>query len=165
MHGEAMEEFQKFFDQHLVPLGGGKVLDIGSYDVNGTYAGWFIDREIWNYRGCDIEAGPNVDIVLPSLYDWKDVLPDNEADVVISGQVLEHVPKPWRWFPELVRILKPGGLLYVAAPNTWEYHPYPVDCWRVWPDGLRALFDEFGIDPLNAYFRGNDTIGIGIKQR
>ena len=163
MHGEAMEEFQKFFDAHLADHAGGLVVDVGSCDVNGTYAGWFTDEK-WRYLGCDIEAGPNVELVLPSLYDWSSELADSIADVVISGQVLEHVPKPWRWFPELVRILKPGGLLYVAAPNTWEYHPCPLDCWRVWPDGLKALFEENGVEPINVYYRDADTVGIGVKQ-
>jgi hypothetical protein len=39
---------------------------------------------------------------------------------VISGSTMEHVARPWRWVPELVRILRPGGLLAIVAkvPNT-----------------------------------------------
>lgn len=26
----------------------------------------------------------------------------------------------------------------------WTYHPHPLDCWRVMPDGMRYLFDLTG---------------------
>ena len=36
-----------------------KILDIGSYDVNGNYRDIFID-ERFEYTGLDMEDGPNV---------------------------------------------------------------------------------------------------------
>jgi hypothetical protein len=40
-----------------------RVLDVGSYDVNGSYRHLF-DKSKYHYTGLDMEEGPNVDIVL-----------------------------------------------------------------------------------------------------
>ena len=38
-----------------------------------------------------------------------------------------------------MRVLKPAGLLYINAPSNGDYHRYPVDCWRFFPDSGVAL--------------------------
>ena len=35
--------------------------------------------------------------------------------------------------------------MITIAPVSWPYHEDPVDCWRIYPDGLRALYDEVGL--------------------
>jgi hypothetical protein len=40
----------------------------------------------------------------------------------------------WDTLLELVRILRPGGLLDVNAPSNSEFHRDPVDCWGFYPD-------------------------------
>ena len=42
---------------------------------------------------------------------------DNSFDVVISSEVIEHTPDPFKATQELIRVLKPGGYLCVTAPN------------------------------------------------
>lgn len=69
----------------------------------------------------------------------------NTYDVVLSGNVIEHVPHPWRWMPELARITKPGGLVVTVNPINWPYHEEPIDCWRIWPEGHKALCEEAGL--------------------
>ena len=76
---------------------------------------------------------------------------------------MEHVRHPWRWLPEVARICRTGGLVYVCTPNTIEFHEYPIDCWRAWPDGLRALFEDAGLEIVDVYASGIDTTGIGRK--
>lgn len=44
-----------------------KVLDIGSYDVNGTYKDIFCDF-CYHYTGMDMAEGSNVDIVPADIY-------------------------------------------------------------------------------------------------
>lgn len=37
-------------------------------------------------------------------------------------------------------------------PVSWPYHEAPVDCWRVYPEGMRALYEEAGLEvELSAY--------------
>src|SRR5258708_4206590 len=42
---------------------------------------------------------------------------DNLFDVVICTHVYEHVPSPKKLFNEIYRVLKPGGVCYLAAQN------------------------------------------------
>jgi hypothetical protein len=83
--------------------------------------------------------------------------------VVVSGQCLEHVAAPWRWIKNVASLVKPSGLVWVTAPNTWGFHEYPIDAWRVWPDGLKELFREGSLVPIECAFIGNDTFGTGAK--
>ena len=117
------------------------VLDVGSYNVNGTFRP-LVEGRGWQYTGLDQVAGPNVDVVALTPFNFQ--FPDSSFDVVISGSTMEHVTAFWKWIPELVRVLKPGGFL--AIHTHWQFieHRYPVDCWRVLPDGMQFLFDETG---------------------
>lgn len=121
--------------------GGANLLDVGSYDVNGTYRP-LVERKGWQYTGLDVCVGPNVDIVSPDPYHFP--LADAAYDIVISGSTMEHVQAIWLWVPELVRVLRPGGMLAIITHTNYPYHRYPVDCWRVMPDGARYLFDLTG---------------------
>jgi len=60
---------------------------------------------------------------------------DNSFDVVVSSECIEHVPDPRKALREMVRVLKPGGLLVVTTPNKlW----YPV-LWVSMAAGLRKF--------------------------
>lgn len=117
------------------------VLDVGAYDVNGTFRPMVTERG-WQYTGLDVAAGSNVDVVTPDPYRFP--FDDGMFDVVISGSTMEHVQAFWLWLPELVRVLRPGG--YLAIHTHWKFqeHRFPVDCWRILPDGARYLFDMTG---------------------
>ena len=43
--------------------------------------------------------------------------PDNYFDCVICSEVIEHIPNDPRWCTELIRCLKPGGLLILGTPD------------------------------------------------
>jgi len=69
-------------------------------------------------------------------------------DVVLSGQVIEHVRKPWVWMRELARVCKAGGVVITINPVSWPYHEAPIDCWRAFPEGVRALYEEAALEVL-----------------
>lgn len=116
-------------------------LDVGSYDVNGTFRPLVYQRN-WRYTGLDQIAGPNVDVVAEDPFHFP--FDANSFDVVISGSTMEHVTAFWKWLPELVRVLRPGGFLAIHTHWSFMEHRFPVDCWRFMPDGLKFLFDETG---------------------
>lgn len=126
-----------------------RILDVGSYGVNGTYRRIFDDPR-FEYVGLDIEAGPNVDFVPESPYSWKE-LADDSFDVVISGQALEHIEFFWITVAEMTRVLKKDGILCIIAPNGFAEHRYPVDCWRFFTDGMIALARYVNLDVLHAH--------------
>ena len=137
MHKEALEKWPSLLDRWVGDYNP-KILDVGSYNVNGCLRP-LVEMRGWSYIGLDMVAGPNVDIISPLPYKFP--FQDGLFDIVISSSTLEHVEKPWLWMPELARVLKPGGMLAVLTHTCWAYHAHPVDCWRFLPDGFRVLFD------------------------
>lgn len=92
----------------------------------------------------------------------------NLFDVVFCGQVLEHVRKPWIWIKEVARVTKVGGKIILINPITWGYHEAPVDCWRVYPEGIKALFEEANVKMEFSKFESLDglivdTFSVGTK--
>ncbi|MBE9511991.1 MAG: glycosyltransferase [Bacteroidetes bacterium] len=114
-----------------------KILDLGSTDIGGSYRTIF-DEEKWEYTGIDLLPGKNVDIVLSDPYNWLEI-ESSSLDVFISGQTFEHIEYFWQTMLEIARVLKPGGLCCIIAPSGGPEHRYPVDCWRFYPDGFKAL--------------------------
>jgi SAM-dependent methyltransferase len=47
---------------------------------------------------------------------------DASVDVCYSSNVLEHVPRPWQMGAEMIRVTRPGGLVYLSF-TTW-YSPW-----------------------------------------
>jgi SAM-dependent methyltransferase len=152
-----------------LPPGPLRIADVGSCDVSGNYRNIF-QRPGLAYVGLDVVAGPNVDIVLASENDWSNV-PEGSFDVVISGQTLEHTRRPWLFAKSLARIVKAGGLLCVIAPYAWEYHACPIDCWRVYPEGMRAILEDAGLRIIQLEMTknspdlrwGGDTVAVATK--
>jgi len=118
--------------------------------------------------GLDIKEGPNVDIISEDLYRYPF---ENETfDVVISGSTVEHVKNMFRWIVELKRIVKREGLICIIAPSVFRMnHPHPVDCWRIYPDGMRFLLEMIaGLEVLKIRSSGSKRgtimcMGIGKK--
>lgn len=139
MHLSSLQNMARFRDEHLSaradePL---TVFDLGSTEMGACYRPIF-DNPKWTYTGADLSPGPNVDVVLAHPYHWREVR-SASVDVLISGQVLEHVEYPWITMLEISRVLKPGGLACIIVPSGGEEHRYPLDCWRFYPDGMHAL--------------------------
>ena len=72
-----------------------KVAEIGSAEINGSYRQIF-DLIGCEYTGIDLEEGPGVTVVLDSPYVLP--LPDNDYDIVFSGQTFEHAGQFWKTF-------------------------------------------------------------------
>ncbi len=131
-----------------------RILDLGSQDINGSYRSLFSEPR-WTYVGVDRAAGKNVDIVLRDPYRWREILPAS-ADVIVSGQTFEHTEFFWLTMEQIARALKPDGLCCILAPSSGPEHQYPVDCWRIYPDGFRALARYAGLEVLEATTQWED---------
>lgn len=136
MHVSSLEHVERLVGQYLTGQTKLTIIDIGSYDVNGSYKPFF-DQPGWHYTGVDLAAGPNVDVTLESPYRLP--FASHSADVIVSGQAFEHVEYFWLTWLEMVRVLKPGGHIFLIAPSRGPEHSFPQDCWRFYPDAFRAL--------------------------
>ena len=165
MHPESYDEMSRLVATYLSPEDPLRVLDLGSYDVNGSYRPLFA-KEKWRYEGADSSRGPNVDHVLTDPYRWA--FDDASYDVVVSGQAFEHIKFFWLTWKEMVRILRPGGLIFLLAPSKGVEHRHPVDCWRFYRDGMRALGELEDLEVLEAETRWDnpwgDSVGVFRKK-
>ena len=150
MHKSSYDNMQIFVDKYLQTFENIRILDIGSYDVNGTYKPLF-NKLGWEYIGLDIEKGKNVDIVVGDIYNWKKEVQSDSFDVVISGQAFEHIEYIWLTMQEIARSMKPGGICCIIAPSAGPAHKYPVDCWRFYADGFKALAKYAKLDVVQVY--------------
>ena len=100
-----------------------KVLDMGCRD--GILTRHFIEQN--EVTGLDIDQlaleackkNLNIETI------WADFslqipLPTSSFNVVIAGEVIEHLPYPEITISEVSRILKPGGLFVGSVPNSYH---------------------------------------------
>jgi SAM-dependent methyltransferase len=120
----------------------GPILEIGSYQVAGQQA-------IANLRslfpgkpflGIDVRPGPGVDRVAD-----VEALPlaNGSIGTAIAMNTFEHVPRFWRGFEEIHRVLRPDGVLLVSCPFYFRIHSFPNDYWRFTPEALRVLLEGY----------------------
>lgn len=159
MHENSHKIMDSILKQYLGDAKGLTVLDVGSGDVNGTYKAQFVARGCV-CTGIDIAPGRNVDIVMPH----EDRLPESpQYDWVVSGQCFEHAKHPWLLAAEMARVCKPGGIVVIIAPWKWITHRYPIDCWRISPDGMRVLLEWGKCEVLDTNVSVHDCYGVGRK--
>jgi hypothetical protein len=133
------------------------VLDVGSFNVNGTYREMCIARGM-KYTGLDVSTGPNVDVV-QSRRVWTEM---PRFDLVISGQCLEHCLRPWEVVSQIAKV---ADRCILIAPFAWPVHGHPVDCFRFVPDGMRSMLNDAGFLCLEAAIppKTHDCYGIGTR--
>lgn len=154
MHDSSYEKMTLFVDCYLNSFRGQplQILDFGSQVVDSQNLSYrsVLDDPAWTYRGLDIEAGDNVNVVVDDPYDWSEI-ESNTIDLVVSGQAFEHVEYFWASMFEIIRVLKPGGVATIIAPAGGFEHRYPVDCWRFYRDGFDALARYVGCEVLESF--------------
>lgn len=141
---------------------GKDILEVGSYDVNGTLRPIIESWGPQSYTGVDIMAGPGVDIVCSS----ENILRhfgNKKFDIVVSTEMLEHV-EPWQdVISNLKNICKPGGLLLLTTRSLgFGYHAYPHDHWRYEKEDMEKIFSDYEIISLE---KDAMAPGIFIKAR
>lgn len=116
-----------------------RVLEIGPDGFPSTYARLVDDATI-TWDTLDITDAQELTYARADQYRFP--VADDSYDVVVAAQVIEHVRKIWVWIRELERVCRGGGHVVIVNPVSWPYHPAPVDCWRIYPDGMRALLED-----------------------
>lgn len=103
------------------PLQSKRVLDVGGGP------GYFADafrRAGATYNALDADLGELSGLGAPepgTVLGSGMALPFRDAsfDVTYSSNVLEHVPDPWLMADEMVRVTKPGGLIFLSYTLWW----------------------------------------------
>jgi SAM-dependent methyltransferase len=90
----------------------------------------------WRYTACDIDPravelarmnhGDRLERVDLLSVDAPLPYRDGAFDLVVAMDVIEHLPSPEPWLRELLRVLRPGGQLFLTTPNYGKTSLLPV---------------------------------------
>jgi len=143
MHRNCVKNVRRFQTLYTT---GRRVLYVGSWSNNPIDG-----RSLWpgkDYLGVDVQPGPNVDQVVPIDGDWD----LGEFDVVTSLNTFEHCQSPTQLIRRIAKHTKVGGFAFMSTHWVFFYHRFPVDNWRISPDGWRVLCEDAGLHVVETYF-------------
>lgn len=105
-------QFVEMAARHLSGAWDGlKVLEIGSYSVNGSVRPMFAGSD---YTGVDLTPGEGVDLVASGD---SDLFPDGTFDLTLSCECFEHNPKWVATFRNMHRMTRPGGIVLITCAS------------------------------------------------
>ena len=127
------------------------VLDIGSYDVNGTLRS-IIQPTMFvkSYLGTDMRDGPSVNMNISS----EELLGEfglDAFDIIICTEMLEHALE-WKWTINNIKyLLRPNGILFLTTRSEgFPLHSYPEDFWRFSLEDMKYIFADMTIEKLES---------------
>lgn len=117
-----------------------RVLDVGSYNINGDNTFLFEDC---NYTGLDLAPGPNVNVVCPA-HEYN--VESEFFDTIISTETFEHDMFLSLTLQNIVRLLKSKGLfLFTCATTGRKTH------------GTKSKHNKNEVDMPNMYIANWDN--------
>lgn len=134
----------------------GRLLDIGAgtgdFLVAARSKGWEVTGFEPNDKAAAIARSKDV-----ALSSDTDTLPSSTFGAITMWHVLEHVPDPKAQLDELHRLLKPGGVAFVAVPNFrsfdaahygtfWAAYDVPRHLWHFSQTSIKALAKQTSFD-------------------
>jgi SAM-dependent methyltransferase len=109
-----------------IDLEGLDVLEVGSYDVNGSVRPLFDGCR--SYFGIDKRPGPGVDLVADIEWNLLDHVYPNSWDIVVCCEMLEHTPHPADAANGILRAMHPGShLILTTRSEGFPIHEHPED--------------------------------------
>ena len=154
MHANSRLLFERYALEYFEP--GLTVLEIGPDGFPSAYR-QLVGERAATWDTLEMSGPPELTYTATSEYEFP--IEDDRYDIVVSGQVLEHVPRIWRWMREVARVCKPGGIVITINPVSWPFHKSPRDCWRVYPDGMTALYEDSSLEVLLSRWESLETPG------
>ncbi len=135
MHWSVKRTFKVFLEEYIDVEKNVAVLEIGSANVNGGLREEKLKNMTW--VGIDLNEGPGVDFTMK--VGEKLPFENHSFDLVVASSVFEHDIQFWNTFLEMSRVMKPEGLLILIMPSQGNFHRFPLDAFRFYPDSGIAL--------------------------
>jgi SAM-dependent methyltransferase len=175
MHAEIRHCLATVRDTFPEFFSGVSVFEIGSADINGSVRSYFQSAD---YVGVDLIPGPGVDVVGQG----EEVRLNRAFDVAVSTECLEHNPKYFETFENMVRHVRPGGMvLFTCATTGRPEHgtersdpgDSPGTMVRGWNYYKNVEAEDLGAFPFDSVFEGHrfyvnriscDLYFVGLKK-
>lgn len=152
-----IQRFLRYASAHVKPPD--RLLDVGAGDCP--------HRQLFShahYQSCDIDDNRAHSHTF--LCDVQSVpQSDDSYDAILCIQVLQFVPEPQKAINELYRILRPGGSLFLTAPQGWGIHSPPYHFFNFTCYGLERLFTKAGFEIVSIHPRGGMFWYLGRRIR
>ena len=139
-----------YIEHRFAALGGGSsVLDLGCGEGGSVEQFRSVDPEV-RWLGVDLPASPEVARRTRTdaefrTFDGRSIpVEDATLDLVYCKQVLEHVREPEPLVRDVVRALRPGGLLAGSTSQLEPFHSLSVG--NLTPYGLMLLVEGAGLE-------------------
>lgn len=98
----------------------------------------------WDFEGGKPDAGP--------------------FDCIVSQSMFEHLIDPYRHFLDCVSLLKEEGVLVIHTMMPgFDYHRYPIDCMRFYPDWFETIAQRNDLVVLDKYIH-NARITYALRK-
>jgi SAM-dependent methyltransferase len=154
MHPNSRLLFETYAKRLILP--GTRLLEIGPDSFPSTYAKSVNDPTItWD----TLDIYQSDQLTYPNSDEYSFPIPDQSYDTIVAAQVIEHVKKVWVWLREVERVCKSGGHVILINPVSWPYHPHPVDCWRIYPEGMKALLEDTSLKIIECRYESLEAPG------
>jgi len=119
----------------------GRVADVG---CGGREMAVGAKKRGIDYEGFDIESGNLESDPLPAE--------PESIDLVFALALIEHLHNPDNFIREALRVLRPGGVLFLSTPN-WQYSwrnffDNPAHVQPYTPKALRILLQAYGFESV-----------------
>lgn len=140
---------------HLAEVAGKKVLEVGSFEGNGSLRPDVMTFGPASYLGIDLHEGRGVDLVC-DVYEIVDRFGPEAFDLIICTEVMEHVKYWQKVVSNMKQVLTPGGVILLTTRSKgFPYHESPFDFWRyelsdmqeIWADCLIEVLESDPVEP------------------
>jgi len=122
--GEVINNYHKIEGSDLFSSGCGSAGDLlvmhqmGAKSVTGVE----VDEELANLARIRLKSAGDVKFDISTYAGRKLPYDDDTFDIITSIHVVEHVGHVRLYLSELLRVLRPGGILFMDCPN--RFYPY-----------------------------------------
>lgn len=134
------------FVSEIRPQVAGTVLEIGGNQRN---------REIYQFERATkyqtIDIAPALGVTYVGDVHDPTVIQPESLDAVVILNVLEHCHNPSAVVRNIYTWLRTGGQCFCLVPSVQRVHGAPKDYWRLLPDGMQQLFQDFSQHKLYVY--------------
>jgi SAM-dependent methyltransferase len=136
-----------------------KILNIGAGSKKNYVSDLCTEK---NYFICDVAPNSKkLTNYVKSDICQKTPFSNNYFDLIYSHSTFEHLHNPFAAASEIVRILKPGGLVFTNTVFSWRYHPCSEDYFRFTHSGLENIFSKH--EKLTTLLSGYDISGRRVN--